>query len=54
MSPEVAAFVQSAIDAYKEVITSAVPIAAIIGMCNIGINILYSAFIGKRLHLGGD
>lgn len=54
MSTEVAAYVIVAVDAYAQMIELALPIAFLIGAMNIGINCIYSAFIGKRIHFGGD
>ena len=49
-----AQYIHDVIDGYTGILAAAVPITGFIGICNIGINLLYSAFIGKRLHFGGD
>lgn len=46
-------FVVAVITAYGEVISVALPITFFIAACNIGINVIVSAFLGGRLHLGG-
>lgn len=54
MSTDVAAYIVVAVDAYAQIIELALPITFLIGAVNIGINCIYSAFIGKRIHFGGD
>lgn len=46
-------FVNATISAYASIAAICVPIVAIIGMCNIGINVLINAFMGHGLHIGG-
>lgn len=46
-------FVSVVIECYAEVISIALPITLFIGACNIGINVIVSAFLGGRIHLGG-
>lgn len=41
------------IDGYKQIVVIAVPITFFIAACNIGINMIISAFTGGRLHMGG-
>lgn len=47
------AFVVMVIEAYGEIVRIALPICLFIASCNIGINIIVSAFTGGRLHIGG-
>lgn len=54
MSSEQSAFVSMVLDFYANVLVTALPITVFIATTNIGINMLLSAFMGKRLHLGGD
>lgn len=46
-------FVQACIQAYAQLIALAAPVVLFIGGCNIGINIVVNAFMGKGLHIGG-
>ena len=46
-------FVVMVIQAYGEIIKIALPICFFIAACNIGINMIVSAFTGGRLHMGG-
>lgn len=47
-------YVQACVDAYAQILEIAIPITGFIACCNIGINVLVSAFIGKRIHFGGE
>lgn len=46
-------YVSAVMDAYGTLLLYAMPVAALIGMCNIGINIILTAFFGGGLHIGG-
>lgn len=46
-------FVRIVIEGYKDVVVLAVPVTFFIAACNIGINMIVSAFMGGRLHMGG-
>ena len=54
MTADQAAYVHLILDYYANVLVLALPITVFIATTNIGINMLLSAFMGKRLHLGGD
>ena len=41
------------IEAYRGLIVTALPVAFFIAACNIAINILFNAFSGGRLRIGG-
>ena len=46
-------FIQFVIDQYAQILTLALPITFFIGACNISFNLIFSAFMGGRLHFGG-
>lgn len=46
-------FVQACIHAYGELVGLAMPVVLFIGGCNIAINLIVNAFMGKGLHIGG-
>ena len=46
-------FVHVVMDMYGTLIAYSLPVAAFIGACNIGINIISNAFFGGRLKIGG-
>ena len=46
-------FVNATISAYASIAAICVPICAVIGMCNIGINTIINAFMGRGFHFGG-
>lgn len=47
-------FMQACIDAYANLLSYAAPILFLFCACNISINIIVSAFMGKKIHFGGD
>lgn len=47
------AVVQEVLTGYLEIIKAGLPIAFTIGACNLAINMIFNAFFGGRLTIGG-